>query len=270
MKPMVRTGLAAAVAPRVLSILVAALLFVGCDTGGRSTRVSGPDFVGFGYTTEDLNGTWSGTLLTEFGFQTVVIEIGVDGAVTGGNDSRWVAIAEGAFEFLDFDTGEIEFTASMDDGVAIGARGLLEPGAKRIRAQFASNLGFLGTIALARTGGAGSFDSSQFAERYRLELLPTSTLAAEEGELHVDRENETILAGSHVGDIPVTSGTIRVTESTQGSMVAILSLSNGGSLALAGLMSLADGRIAGVSEIAVGAEEGFFTLEALPTGAAPQ
>lgn len=244
-----------------LAALATALCAAGCDTGGRSTRVHGPEFVGFGYTPQTLEGKWSGTLSSDAFFQTVLLEVDSDAVVVEGRDSRNVRVDEGSFEFTDTATGELDFGVRMEDGVAIGARGVLEPGANRISAIFASNVGLVGQVVLARTHGAGTFDASLLAGTYHARLLPAGSSTGPVGELLVDRATGEFTEGSRLGNDAVTGGGFDILESEVGLVAVRVNLATGDSLLLFGLVSLADGRVAGFYEESIGSDESFFTLD---------
>ena len=240
-----------------------ALLVAGCDS--RSTRVSGPDFVGFDYQTSDLEGVWNGLLsVPNFDvFQTVIVEIDADGNAIGGHDSRGVDVAAGVMTFSNTSTGELQGFVRMQDNVRVDFLSLLEPGGDAITGQFLSSIGALGLLEFVRVGGDASFSLESFAGLYTIELADEETEAVRSGAIEFDNAGA-VLGGSIVDGDDVDSGLLLLSETGTGEIAMSLTLSTGELIVLEGIASAVDLRTAGTTTSLSPAGTGFFLLTPIP------
>ena len=252
-----------------LSLLVVLLLGLGasgCDPSTRSTSVSGPVFVGFGYTPADFLGRWSGSLSALGFFETVVIDLDIEGKTTGGQDSRGVEIVSGEFRFRDTATGELEIEVELDDGLVLAALGVLEPGGVRISGSFLADDGLVGDLLLARIPATGALDELPEDITWDIDVLDTDAETTREGKILLGSDG-LVLLESEIDGVPVSEGKATVIDEDLGLFNLVVTLDGEEVIFGELLYSHADRRAAGTytatdppTAIAP-SSEGFLTLD---------
>lgn len=223
-------------------LLFALIVLVGCSSGGSSRHVAVA--VSPVFNQLDLEGTWSGSILGEGGFTTIVLDVDFDGFVLYGLESDFDEVTFGELVLVDSFFGDVELFYETSDGEILTGFGSLSPNLRRINITFTKSNGDFGDIILKRGFGPGTFFPEHLAGDYDVELVDPLFPLPRTGFILVD-QNGFVFDGA-IDGVPIASGNVTIVDDFLGIYKMNLFLADGEVILIDGVISLADGILGGL------------------------
>ena len=231
--------------PRLMArgfLLFSLIVLVGCSSGGGSRHVAvvvSPAFNQF-----DLEGTWSGSILGETGFTTVVLDVDFDGLVLYGLESDLDQVTFGELVLVDSFAGDVELYYETTDGAALAGFGSLSLSGRNLTLSFTKSNGDFGDILLTKGFGSGTFFPELIAGEYDIELVDPFFPLPRTGFILVD-DNGFVFDGT-IDGIAVIGGNVTIVDDFLGIYKANIFLADGEVVIIDGVISLVDGILGGL------------------------